>query len=58
MAKDKDMLEFDEIEVNYLLEALEQYNWDRPDLDGDERQFYLQIHKDMKKKMLAFLDGV
>lgn len=54
----KDMLELDEIEVNYLLEALEQYNWDRPDLDGDERQFYLQIHKDMKKKMLAFLDEV
>ena len=54
----KDLLEFDEVEVNYLFEALQQYNWDRPDLDDDKRQFYLQIHRDMKKKMLAFLDGV
>jgi len=53
----KDMLELDEVEVNYLLEALEQYNWDRPDLGGDERQFCLQIHNDLKKKMYAFLDG-
>lgn len=54
----KDMLEFDEIEVNYLLEALQQYNWDRPDLSGDERQFCLQIHGDLKKKILSFLDEV
>lgn len=53
----KDMLEFDEIEVNYLFQALEQYNWDRSGLDDDEQFCYRQIHNDMKKKMLAFLDG-
>jgi hypothetical protein len=51
------MVEFDELELNYLYEALMQFNWDQPELDGDSRQYYLDMHKQLKQKISKALDS-
>lgn len=50
-------IEFDEVELNYLYEALRNFNWDEPNLNGDVRQWYLDMHKQLKNKILNALDG-
>ena len=45
----KKKFEFDPVEVGVLQEALDAFNWDSPDLTGDERQFYLTTLRALKK---------